>query len=52
MQAIEAINDCFLLGISLGLGLTVGQFVWARGSYVMHIGVQEESRRTGWGSEA
>ena len=26
------------------LGLTVGQFVWAGGSYVMHIGVQEESR--------
>ena len=46
MQAMEAINDALGSAVS---GLSVGQ---SHGSYAMHIGVQEESRRTGWGSEA
>ena len=49
MQAMEAINDALGSASPSVSGLSVGQ---SHGSYAMHIGVQEESRRTGWGTEA
>ena len=43
MQAMEAINDALGSASPSVSGLSVGQ---SHGSYAMHIGVQEESRRT------